>query len=78
MNNVIYLDFDKKNAQMQQEVPESNDLSLAAYLDHLRENGIDEDDILETINAINSYETYINADYEIQQFADGWFSQSND
>lgn len=77
MGNVIYLDFGKTNTE--QPVPGiNNDPSLAAYLNHLRENGIVEDDILETINAINSYETYINADYEIQQFADGWFSQSND
>ncbi len=69
MNNVIHVDFSKKNNT--QEVPES----LTAYLDSLREQGVDDEDILETIDAINNVDAYFAADDEVKTFADGWLHQ---
>jgi hypothetical protein len=69
MNNVIYVDFSKKNEiQYVQE-------SLTAYLDSLREQGVDDEDILETIGAINDVDAYVAADDVVKTFADGWFNQ---
>jgi hypothetical protein len=69
MNNVIHVDFSKKNNT--QEVPES----LTAYLDSLREQGIDDEDILDIIDAINDVDSYVSADNVVKEFADGWFNQ---
>ena len=69
MNNVIHVDFSKKNNT--QEVPES----LTAYLDSLREQGVDDEDILDTIDAINNVDAYFAADDEVKSFADGWLHQ---
>ena len=69
MSNVIHVEFGKKNDA--QEVPDS----LTAYLDSLREKGIDDEDILETIDAINNVDAYFAADDEVKAFADGWLHQ---
>ena len=69
MSNVIHVEFGKKNDA--QEVPDS----LTAYLDSLREKGIDDEDILETIDAINNVDAYFAAYDEVKAFADGWLHQ---
>ncbi len=74
MNNVIHVDFGKKNViELQKVFGITPD--LAAYLDSLREQGVDEDDILETIDAINNMDVYFAADEEVQEFANGWLHQ---
>lgn len=69
MGEVIQVEFGKKNVI--QEVPES----LTAYLDSLREQGVDDEDILDTIDAINNLYAYAAADDEVKTFADGWLHQ---
>jgi hypothetical protein len=49
--------------------------SLTAYLDSLREQGVDDEDILDTIDAINNVDSYFAADDEVKTFADGWLHQ---
>ena len=74
MSNVIQVEFGKKNDA--QEVPGTDTApSLSAYLDSLREKGIDDEDILETIDAINNVDAYFAADDEVKTFADGWLQQ---
>jgi hypothetical protein len=74
MNNVIHVEFGKKNYI--QEVPGTDTaLSLTAYLDSLREKGVDDEDILDTIDAINNVDAYFAADDEVKTFADGWLHQ---
>ena len=74
MNNVIHVEFGKKNDI--QEVPGTDTaLSLTAYLDSLREKGVDDEDILDTIDAINNVDAYFAADDEVKTFADGWLHQ---
>jgi hypothetical protein len=74
MSNVIQVEFGKKNVT--QEVPGTDTASsLTAYLDSLREKGIDDEDILETIDAINNVDAYFAADDEVKTFADGWLHQ---
>ena len=72
MTNVVYVDFSAKNIE-----PEVFGITtdLAAYLDELRKMGIEEDDILETIDAINNVDAYFAADAEVQTFANGWIEQ---
>ena len=69
MGEVIQVEFGKKNVT--QEVPDS----LTAYLDSLREQGVDDEDILDTIDAINNVDVYLAADDEVKTFADGWLHQ---
>lgn len=69
MGEVIQVEFGKKNVT--QEVPDS----LTAYLDSLREQGVDDEDILDTIDAINNVDAYFAADDEVKTFADGWLHQ---
>jgi hypothetical protein len=74
MSNVIQVEFGKKNNV--QDVPGTDTApSLSAYLDSLREQGIDDEDILETIDAINNVDAYFAADDEVKTFADGWLHQ---
>ena len=74
MNNVIQVEFGKKNDI--QKVPGTDTaLSLTAYLNSLREQGVDDEDILETIDAINDMDVYFAADDEVKAFADGWLHQ---
>jgi signal-transduction protein with cAMP-binding, CBS, and nucleotidyltransferase domain len=74
MSNVIHVEFGKKNEI--QEVPGADTASsLTAYLDSLREQGVDDEDILEVIDAINDKDVYFAADEVVQQFADGWLRQ---
>lgn len=84
MSNVIHVEFGKKNAIVQQGVTETDpsltayfnsvneDSCLFEYLDMLRQQGIDDEDILDVADAINSYEVYMAADEVVQQLADGW------
>ena len=69
MGEIIQVEFGKKNVT--QEVPDS----LTAYLDSLREQGVDDEDILDTIDAINNADAYFAADDEVKTFADGWLHQ---
>ena len=74
MNNVIHVEFGKKNNV--QGVPGTDTApSLTAYLDSLREQGVDDEDILETIDAINNVDAYFAADDEVKIFADGWLQK---
>lgn len=73
MSNVIRVEFGKKNAVEQQEVPVEP--SLTAYLDSLREMGVDDEDILSVIDAITDMNVYFESDEVIQEFANGWFDQ---
>jgi uncharacterized protein YggE len=74
MSNVIQVEFGKKNAT--QQVPGTDTAhSLTAYLDSLREQGVDDEDILDTIDAINNLYAYAAADDEVKTFADGWLHQ---
>ena len=74
MSNVTYVEFGKKNNA--QDVPGTDTApSLTAYLDSLREQGVDDEDILETIDAINNVDSYFVADDEVKTFADGWLHQ---
>lgn len=72
MNNVIHVDFSKKNVTQEVFVLDSD---LTAYLNSLRDMGVEEDDILETIDAINDMESYFAADDEVKQFANGWLEK---
>jgi len=72
MNNVIYVDF-SKNTQVVPKI--STDVDLVAYLDSLRDLGIDEDDILDTLDAIKDIDCYVAVDDEVKEFANGWFNQ---
>jgi len=74
MSNVIHVEFGKKNVDTQQCVP-GEDPSLTAYLDSLREMGVDDEDILEVIDAILDKDAYFAADEVVQEFADGWLHQ---
>ena len=74
MTNVIHVKFGKTNTI--QGVPGTDTApSLTAYLDSLREQGVDDEDILETIDAINNVDSYFAADDEVKTFADGWLHQ---
>ena len=74
MSNVIQVEFGKKNNV--QDVPGTDTApSLSAYLDSLRVQGVDDEDILETIDAINNVDAYFAADDEVKTFADGWLHQ---
>jgi hypothetical protein len=74
MGDVIHVEFGKKNVV--QEVPGTDTApSLTAYLDSLREQGVDDEDILDTIDAINNVDVYLAADDEVKTFADGWLHQ---
>lgn len=70
MSNVIHVEFGKKNAV--ENIKFNEDSCLFDYLDSLRKQGIDEDDIFDVADAINSYDMYQDADEVIQQLADGW------
>lgn len=72
MNNVIHVDFSKKNVTQEVFVLDSD---LTAYLNGLRDMGVEEDDILETIDAINDMDCYFAADDEVKQFANGWLEK---
>ena len=74
MGNVIHVEFGKTNDT--QGVPGTDTApSLTAYLDSLREQGVDDEDILDTIDAINNVDAYFAADDEVKTFADGWLQQ---
>jgi hypothetical protein len=74
VGEVIQVQFGKTNTI--QRVPGTDTApSLTAYLDSLREKGIDDEDILETIDAINNVDSYFAADDEVKTFADGWLHQ---
>ena len=76
MSNVIHVEFGKKNAISQQGASLSEtDPSLTAYLDSLRDMGVDDEDILEVIDAILDKDAYFAADEVVQEFADGWLHQ---
>jgi hypothetical protein len=67
MDNVIHVDFSNKANEERLTMS-----ALDYYLDGLRTLGLDEDDVLDVADAINSYDEYITADDVVQKFADGW------
>lgn len=74
MSNVITVDFSKKNVIGRQVNPSIGD-GLTAYLDSLRESGLDEDDVLDILDAITDMKLYLNADPEVKTFADVWIEK---
>lgn len=72
MGDVIHVDFSKKNEVEDTYIITSD---LADYLNSLRGMGVEEDDILETLDAINDMNAYFAADDEVKQFANGWLEQ---
>jgi hypothetical protein len=74
MNNVIQVNFSKKNI-MPHSGPVRDTGSLDAYLNSLRNEGVEEDDILDVIDAINDVNVYFSSDDEVKTFADGWLQQ---
>lgn len=78
MDNVIHVNFGDKtgNTEDSQEnefvIGVHLNTPLDHYLDGLRTLGIDEDDVLEVADAIDSYEFYMEADEDIRKLADGW------
>jgi hypothetical protein len=75
MNNVIHVEFGKTNASLAATESAEIGSGLTAYLVSLREQGVDDEDILETIDAINNVDSYFAADDEVKTFADGWLHQ---
>lgn len=78
MDNVIKVDFGKNTvSDINNEIRNLIGISpeLTTYLNSLREQGVEEDDILETIDAINYVDAYLAADDEVKTFADGWLHQ---
>ena len=79
MSNVIHVEFgsskDKEITMDDLQTLSTNLNSLSEYLDSLREQGVDDEDILEVIDAINDKDIYFAADEVVQQFADGWLHQ---
>lgn len=76
MSNVIHVEFGKRNVSLHTTTGSAGIGSgLTAYLDSLREQGVDDEDILEVIDAINDKDVYFAADEVVQQFADGWLHQ---
>jgi len=77
MNNVIHVEFSKKKVMMPQYVFEINInlTDLTYYLTSLHELGVDEDDILDIIDAIKDMDCYFDADDDIRQFANGYLNQ---
>lgn len=74
MGEVIQVQFGKTNAI--QGVPGTDTApSLTAYLDNLREEGVDDEDIQEILDAILDKDVYFAADEVVQEFADGWLHQ---
>ena len=75
-NNVIHVEFGKKNVddvQSQEVSPNWGD--LIAYLNYLREEGIDEEDVLDVASAIGDLNFYTNTDDEVRMLADTWFHE---
>ena len=75
MSNVVHVEFGKKNVDEVSQQGEQDSESLTAYLDSLREAGIDDEDILDVIDAINNVECYFAADDVVKELADGWLRQ---
>lgn len=63
MDNIIHVDFTRKLEP-----------ALEGYLNSLREQGIDEDDVMDVLDAINDVEVYSTADDDIRLLASGWFA----
>ena len=66
MSNVVYVDFTVN--------PKGVETSMAfeQFLSLLRSQGLDEDDILEVVDAIRDPEYYDTVDDEIKDIADAW------
>ena len=75
MSNVIYVEFSKTNTSVSATESAEIGSDLTAYLNSLREQGVDDEDILETIDAINNMNAYFAADDEVKAFADGWLQK---
>ena len=79
MSNVVHVDFgssnDKEITMDDLQTLSTNLNSLSEYLDSLREAGIDDEDILDVIDAINNVEYYFAADDVVKELADGWLHQ---
>ena len=71
MGEVVYVDFKQSDTILNECFNISPEFAI--YLQSLRNSGICEDDILETIDAVNDLNFYLNSDWEIQKLARGWF-----
>ena len=65
MDNIVYIDFSRGDRS-----PELND-----YINHLRELGLDEDDVLDVIDCINDMTCYFDADDDIKLIVEHWLQQ---
>ena len=77
MNNVIHVNFGNNVVDAEEEfvIEVQLNTELDDYLDSLREQGVDEEDVLEVEEAIADYEVYVAADDVVQKFADEWLEQ---
>lgn len=73
MSNVIFVDFNK-NKVLGQNVSDIQFESVEDYFDFLYSKGLDIDDVLDLAEAIDDANFYMNADPEIQDLANFWFS----
>lgn len=73
MSNVIFVDFNK-NKVLGQNVLDIQFESVEDYFDFLYSKGLDIDDVLDLAEAIDDANFYMNADPEIQDLANFWFS----
>jgi hypothetical protein len=62
MSNIINVDFTRKVNP-----------ALENYLNSLREQGLDEDDAMDVVDAINDCVAFDQADEDIQVLASAWF-----
>jgi hypothetical protein len=77
MDNVIHVNFGNNTVDVEDEyiIEIHLNTELDNYLDCLRVEGIDEDDVLEVEEAINNADVYFAADDVVQKFADEWLEQ---
>ena len=66
MSNVIYVDFTANPKGVE------TSTRFEQFLALLREQGLDEDDILEVVDAIRDPEYYLTVDDDIKDIADAW------
>ena len=72
MDNVIHVNFGSPKPA---DVPVSEISTLSEYLQKLREEGLDEADIIELVDAIEHESSYLVCDEVIKELADAWFDR---
>jgi len=67
MSNIVHVNF-----QHRCRVERSTDLDFELFLQMLRDQGLDEDDVLEVTDAVQDAEYYETVDDDIKTIADAW------